>query len=269
MRWLKKWYWLLVLIIAIALVIGWKEKRCQAQSYQCRADYAAQLSSKIPIDQRASAQQAIAAACEPNGYFCRLFGAANLPSMLLVIIGIGAIVAAVKTLRAIEEQTRETARAAKATEDSAKATHATAEGIIKIERAWIDVRLEKIGPAVYQVHIKNCGRTIAIIKEVFYERRFPPDSGLFDSATTMPRSKILMPSEIWAAVTINLAADLGVDIWKEVSTARIHFSYFGAVRYDDMADNPHQTEFVFYFRVPQEGIGELAQAEAPEYNKHT
>jgi hypothetical protein len=87
MGWAEKWWWT-VLILAIALVIGWEEKRCQTQAYQCRASYAAQAQSdrlrgKISINQQASEQQAIAAACEPNGYFCRLFSSANLPTMLL------------------------------------------------------------------------------------------------------------------------------------------------------------------------------------------
>jgi len=48
--------------------------------------------------------KAIAAACEPNGYFCRLVDAANLPTLLLVFVGIGAIWAALKTLDTIKRQ---------------------------------------------------------------------------------------------------------------------------------------------------------------------
>ena len=108
MRWAKKWWWLIAIILAIALVIGWKEKRCQTQAYQCRVA-AAQLQSQRPspgssVYQDASEQQAITAACEPNGYFCRLFSPANLPSMLLVIVGVGAIWAAIRTLNAFEKQ---------------------------------------------------------------------------------------------------------------------------------------------------------------------
>jgi hypothetical protein len=108
MGWAEKWWWT-VLILAIALVIGWEEKRCQTQAYQCRASYAAQAQSdrlrgKISINQQASEQQAIAAACEPNGYFCRLFSSANLPTMLLFFIGIGGIWAALRTLGAIRRQ---------------------------------------------------------------------------------------------------------------------------------------------------------------------
>jgi hypothetical protein len=105
----KDW-WLIVIILAITLIVGWKEKRCQAQAYQCRAAYAAQSQSEgitlpLTVYQQASKQEAVAAACEPNGYFCRLFGAANLPTVLLVFVGIGGIFAALRTLATIERQT--------------------------------------------------------------------------------------------------------------------------------------------------------------------
>ncbi|MGB6715402.1 MAG: hypothetical protein WBE47_00475 [Candidatus Acidiferrales bacterium] len=110
MRWLKKWWWLLLVIATIASVIGWEEKHCQAQADQCKAAYSAQARSGKSIfwltpDQRASERQAITAACEPNSYFCRLFSAANLPSMLLVLVGIFGIWAAIRTLNSIEYQT--------------------------------------------------------------------------------------------------------------------------------------------------------------------
>jgi hypothetical protein len=105
MKWIKAWGLLILALVATSGVIGWKEKRCQFRAYQCRANYTAQLSPRLAANEQASAQQAIAAACEPNGYFCHLFNAANLPSMLLVLIGAGGTFAALRTLRAIESQT--------------------------------------------------------------------------------------------------------------------------------------------------------------------
>ena len=102
----RKW-WLVVIVLAIALLVaGWGEKRCQDQAYQCRATYEAQSQSEriavpLTVGQQASEQQAIAAACEPNGYFCRLLSAANLPTVILVFIGIGGVWAALRTLNAI------------------------------------------------------------------------------------------------------------------------------------------------------------------------
>jgi hypothetical protein len=116
MKWARQWWWLIAVILAVALVVVWKEKSCQTQSYQCRANYTAELSPRLTVDQQAAAQQAIAAACEPNAYFCRLFSAANLPTVLLVLIGAGAVWAALRTLVAIEKQ---------------------ADAMVKSDRAWV------------------------------------------------------------------------------------------------------------------------------------
>jgi hypothetical protein len=109
MKWAKQWWWLIVAVFAIALAVAWLEERCQAQAYHCRASYAAQtqserLSGDISLSEQAAEQQAIAAACEPNGYFCRLFAATNLPTVLLVLIGVGGVWAALRTLTVIEQQ---------------------------------------------------------------------------------------------------------------------------------------------------------------------
>jgi hypothetical protein len=143
MRWIKKSWWLGG-ILAIALIVGWKEERCQSQAYQCRATYAAQAQSErasrpVSVYQHASEDQAVTSACEPNGYFCRLFGAANLPTVLLVFIGISGIWAALRTLRAIEQQNGELQESISVARTSATAAQASADALIAIERAWIDV----------------------------------------------------------------------------------------------------------------------------------
>jgi hypothetical protein len=110
MGWTRKWWLVIAIFFAVAfIVVVWKEKRCQAEAYQCRAAYASQAQSErttipLAVDQQASEQQEITAACEPNSYLCRLFGAANLPSVLLVLIGAGGIWAALRTLNSIERQ---------------------------------------------------------------------------------------------------------------------------------------------------------------------
>jgi hypothetical protein len=128
MKWLNKW-WLLLVIFAIASVIGWEEKHCQTQADQCRAAYSVQTRSDrnsfwLTPNQHAAEQQAIAAACEPNGYFCRFFSATNLPSVLLVFVGIFGTWAALKTLKAIEIQ---------------------ADVAVNAERAWLVVELVPTG----------------------------------------------------------------------------------------------------------------------------
>lgn len=157
-----KW-WVGLLILAIALVIGWEEKRCQTQAYECRASYAAQaqserLAGNISVNQQASQQQAIAAACEPNGYFCRLLGAANLPTVLLVFVGIGGVWAALKTLKSIDRQTV-------ATKEAAKAALLNAQAVINSERAWIhgEILQSWIGSNRWTLQVKNHGKTPAQI----------------------------------------------------------------------------------------------------------
>jgi hypothetical protein len=111
MSWLEKyWKWIALAVLAITLVVGWGESHCQTQANQCRANYAAQarteaaVSKPLSVSEQASEQEAIAAACEPNCYFCRLFSAANVPTMLLFLIGLGATFAALLTLAAIKRQ---------------------------------------------------------------------------------------------------------------------------------------------------------------------
>ena len=117
--WLRRRWWLTLIILAVALVIWRTEKRCQSQAYQCRAEYLSTLSG-IPPNEKAADQEAIAAACEQNSYFCRLFGAANLPNVLLVIAGTIGIWAVVRTLKAIEKQS---------------------DAMISSERAWLVAEL--------------------------------------------------------------------------------------------------------------------------------
>ena len=109
---IKEWWWLVLVLTAGILYVGWKETRCQAQAYQCRAYYAAQSASAGPlgVNKSASEQEAINAACEPNSYLCRLFSSANLPTLLLVIIGIGGVYAALRTIKVLEAQTSATER---------------------------------------------------------------------------------------------------------------------------------------------------------------
>jgi hypothetical protein len=143
MRWLKKWPLLVLAILAVASVIGWEERHCQAQAEQCRAAYSAQARSDrnsfwLTPDQHAAEQEAITAACEPNGYFCRLFGTANLPAVFLVFIGIGGVLAALRTLKAIQRQ---------------------ADVAINAERAWLVVELVPTGIKFNGVRYKPVGST--------------------------------------------------------------------------------------------------------------
>lgn len=170
MRWIKKWWGLLaIIILAVALVIGWEEERCQAQAYQCRASYAAQSQSErvaapLSVYQQATEQQAIAAACEPNGYFCRFFGAANLPAVFLVIIGIGAVCAALWTLKAIERQTVALRRQEVAMRRQTRIIGDTARRQLRAYVSISSAMLKFHGRTEFfeaQVHAENKGQTPA------------------------------------------------------------------------------------------------------------
>jgi hypothetical protein len=106
--WVKKWSWLCVVAGAAGVIIGWQERRCERQVERCRADYATRESRAFgfSVGGNAAEQYAINEACEPNSYLCRLFSAANLPTWLLVLVGFGGVGAAIKTLVAIERQTK-------------------------------------------------------------------------------------------------------------------------------------------------------------------
>jgi hypothetical protein len=108
----KRW-WLLFVALAICacVVVGSREEHYQAQANQCRAAYKAQAQSerlstpRLTVDQQASEDEAITAACEPISYFYGLFSAANLPTVLLLVVGIVGVLAAIWTLQQMEIQT--------------------------------------------------------------------------------------------------------------------------------------------------------------------
>lgn len=178
-------------------------------------------------------------------------------TIALAIIGYLGVRAAKDTLRLLAVQTKANIRAA-------NAAKASADAIVKTERAWVAVSLEKVGPAIYHVLVVNHGRTIAKANEFRIAIEYSSGSGIPETTVTMPRSKILPPKVPWVAIELNLVTALGREIWERVEKYRIGFSYYGVLRYDDISDQPHETEFRFVY----DG-GVLTQVEAPIYNKHT
>ena len=186
--------------------------------------------------------------------------------------------AAASSVAAIHVQTGVLERQAKASEDSANAASRTAEAIIKIERAWIDVYLMKVGPAVYQMEVTNCGRTVARIKEYSLVPRLSPpvvklpeDGGSYSFQTTqvVHASRLLEPREKpWVAEGLNLIENLGKEDFAAVWANRRGLSYYGVIKYDDIAGEPHETEFCYYFDASQ-NYRCLLRVNAAEYNKHT
>ncbi len=176
------------------------------------------------------------------------------------------------------QQTRVLVRQAKASENAVIIVNKTAEAIVKIERAWIDVYLMKVGPAVYQMEVTNCGRTLARIKGYSLVPRLSPpmeklpgDSRPYNFQTTQMvyASKLLEPREKpWIAEGLNLVQSLGKEDFADVWANRKALSYYGVVKYEDVAGEPHETEFCYYFD-SSANYRCLLRVNAPEYNKHT
>jgi hypothetical protein len=173
MKRIRKWYWLIAAILAIALIIGWEEKRCQSQANQCKAEYTAQaqlerLSGNISVYQQASEQQAIAAACEPNGYFCPLLSATNLPTLLLVLIGIAGIYAALQSLDIIKRQADSMARQIKLQEIAIQQwveTENWEASCRLLENGDIayDIKFDVVNTTAYPLTLATISTTIATI----------------------------------------------------------------------------------------------------------
>jgi hypothetical protein len=185
--------------------------------------------------------------------------------------------AAANSVAAIKTQTGVLERQAKASEDSANAANRTAEAIIKIDRAWIDIYLMQTGAAVYRMEVTNRGRTVARIKGYSLVPRFsapaeklPEDSRPynFNTTQTVNASKLLEPrQEPWIAEELNLVQSLSKEDFAAVWANRRGLSYYGVMKYEDIAGEPHETEFCYYF--DSSPGHRLVRVNAPEYNKHT
>jgi hypothetical protein len=183
--------------------------------------------------------------------------------------------AAADSVIAIQRQTGVLERQAKASEDAAQASQKTAEAIVKIERAWIDVYLTRFTSTEYRMEVTNCGRTVAKIKNYSLASKLS-DPGEktttpynFEYSTRVSCSKLLEPRDTaWIAMTLNLIKDLGKEDLAAVWNKKKGLAYYGIIRYDDTAGEPHETEFCYYFEAAQESRC-LLRVQAAEYNTHT
>jgi len=266
MRGVKKRWWLVVLIFAFALVVGWKENRYQTQAYECRAKYAEELSPWLAVDQQASAQQAIAAACEPHSYFYSLFGAANLPTMLLVIIGAGGIWAALRTLGAIEKQADESAM-------SVEQAKKNLQLLINIERAWIDLEIRSSG-GIATLSIHNLGKSFA--KIIYYRLSYASfPAGTMDIP---PRaSKAFGTTEIVGSIMSANRQNVFVENFtigdhvsaddrsgKTVAVFWVRLDYLDTLRDEVLPDAKASSTEVYYRYEPSTGNLDFL----PDYNKY-
>ena|ERR1700722_12111389 len=209
----------------------------------------------------------------------------------LVVIGVGTLAAiwyqAAKT-RDAAEATSVSAKAAQdsvkvlerqtaATETAANAALANAQAVMNIERAWLDVSLRREGPAVYSLQVTNYGRTIATITEFCLMPKLsqvtealpePGELRFFDTKKVIRRSKLLVPNTPWIALSINLVTELSDATYQKIRSKQMGFAYYGVVRYVDISNNPHESNFCYYYNTST-SYDCLVPVEAPEYNEHT
>ena len=279
MKWLTKWWFLVVVALAITYLIGRREERYQAQADQCRAAYKAQAQSErigttgLTVDQHASEDEAITAACEPSSYFYRLFSAANLPTVFLVFIGIGGIWAALRTLTAIERQ-------GKIMEDNISL-------LISEKRMRITVQVMPLclPPAQEGAEYEDCaisyalrykGHSDAVVLESFVEGKItdsaePPYQKAF-IPWLLPPGSVIEPS---VEPTEGQCALYGLSrLQVEMIENRKSFVHFwGFIRYRDFSERERETTFCYTW-IPRPlgraiGLKGWRESGPPEANRQT
>jgi hypothetical protein len=173
----------------------------------------------------------INAACGPNGYFCRLFSAVNLPTWFLVLIGGCGIFAALKTLVAIERQT-------KAVEDSI-------DVLVNKERARIYIEPDKFhldfadeyDPKHELIYKIICvGTTPAII----YDSRISAEVGVTQERSQRPAVQIPLPSNLvpgeteWRISLFGESEHLDEMLGEQIESGKLSVNLWGHINYRDI-----------------------------------
>jgi len=191
--------------------------------------------------------------------------ATAIATVALAIIGTVAACLAKNTLRWLGTQTRANVRAANAAKESSDA-------LANIERAWIDVRVQRTsGNYLYTVELRNYGRTVAHIREIVTELSFSPAQGneaAFPVTTTDRKGKLLVPgSDPWPALLLNFDGGLRKETFDKVKAGEIGMSYHVTVHYSSIRPDCRSECLYYWNHVANYGC--LVPVEAPEYNQHT
>jgi hypothetical protein len=113
-----------VLTVVAAGIVVWQANRCYSAAEQCKAaksQYGPPPAINGEKEQFKSENQKGNGCYDANNFLCSVVTPANLPSLLLIVIGIGGIIVGVLTLDVLNEQTGATREAAKAAADSVTA----------------------------------------------------------------------------------------------------------------------------------------------------
>jgi hypothetical protein len=257
---MKKWRWFIVtaaIVIAVAIVIYWKAKACEASANKCISSFVASSKSY----QATPPNEAIQACRESQGYFCRILAPANIPNILLVLVGIGAILAALGTLSAIQRQADLMERQTVATETAANAATKSAEtaerAVILTERA--EVLIESVGftgphiPGVPDAKINGFSRVTIVFKNYGRTRA---ENVRFLVGLIIPGQPETAPLE--TPVTIGPGGTqrvtfqtfneiLGSGTYQQIVTGGLSLSFSGKVTYNDIFGGSHVLECDGFF----------------------
>ena len=132
----------------------------------------------------------------------------DVPTWLLVGVGIVAAYIGLQTLADIKKQTKNTRLSAIAARNNAKAALLSAKALVNAERAWIDVGLKNLRGLYVEFSAINYGKTPAQITDHYLKWAFPP------SIVNLPSAEELFPTTIEGTVTHNrLLAPAPGDEW--------------------------------------------------------
>ncbi len=185
-------------------------------------------------------------------YWKEAFGPSNLSNWLLMLVGIGAVIAAFCTLEILKRQT-------KAAEDAAKAALLNAQVFINAERPWILVRAElsKQRDFGHQVMAVNKGRSPAEVLAhadnctVIGIMDFLPDIAEYGKTKIYPSPQIILPEESVVIGEITESSLVGKnqgDITR-FRNAETQGYVYGSLIYRDLLGpptaKPHETRWCF------------------------
>jgi hypothetical protein len=192
---MKKILWMLVVFYGLLPIYG-QQKAAQATPTKDAPQKSSAPVSVTVINEPAPKEQTEAPKQEPKSYFGTLVSANNLPTDLLVVVGVIAILFAARTVNA--------------TKDAAEAALLNAKAVINAERAWLlfKAELDENGDML-TVSVVNYGRVparnIEISKPIMAITKLkdlvanPPDYG--DDLDDI--QEWLAPKESWVIAKVN------------------------------------------------------------------
>ncbi len=175
-----------IVTVLAAVVITWEASLCQTALQECQdsqgthplANPTAPVAGSDDHGGNQSKDKSNWACNRADNYFCRVLTPANLPTIYLVLVGVGGIVIAVGSLQIIQRQT--------------EAMESQTSSLTNIERAWLlpngfvdplelpKIRQSPIQEEQFAINIKNFGRTPAFLVEWICKLSSPKKQTLQD-----------------------------------------------------------------------------------------